>query len=79
MYFIGSATGAAEWENEMPKIANNLPSSVTIRIKAGSEWRGVKYFEPTLFNLSVSYAKHVVETLQIAEYVDVDHEGNFQD
>lgn len=61
----------------MPQLIQKPPGSVTIRIKAGTEWRGVKYFEPKVFNLSDNYAKHVVETLGIAEYVPVDEHGNF--
>jgi hypothetical protein len=63
----------------MPQIINKEPGSVTVRIKAGSEWRGVKYFESALFNLSDAYAKHVVETLRIAEYVEVDSQGMIQE
>ncbi|CAN7780292.1 hypothetical protein LJR296_007954 [Cupriavidus necator] len=45
------------------------PTTVRIRIKAGAEWRGVKYFEPCEYDLSTEYARHVVETLGVAEYV----------
>lgn len=42
---------------------------IDIRIKKNVEWRGVKYFEHAYFSLSPEYAKHVVETLGVAEYV----------
>lgn len=63
----------------MPQIINRPPGTITVRIKAGAEWRGVKYFAPALFNLSDDYARHVVETLQVADYVNVDADGNILD
>lgn len=63
----------------MPQIIDKPPGTVTVVINAGAEWRGVKYVEPALFNLSEAYAKHAVETLGIAEYAKMDGDGNILD
>lgn len=63
----------------MPQIINRPPNTQVVRIKAGAEWRGVKYFEPKMLNLSEGLATYVVETLKIAEFVAVDTDGNYED
>lgn len=62
----------------MPRIINQPEDTVTVRILAGQEFRGVHYCEPAVMHLSPNYAEHVVG-MGVAEYVAVDENGDFDD
>ena len=48
---------------------NETPGLVDTRIKKNVEWRGTRYYMHDYYSLSPEYAKHVVETLGVAEYM----------
>lgn len=43
------------------------------------EWRGVKHYSPTIYNVSTEFAKHTVDVLRVGEYVNVDSNGDYDD
>lgn len=62
----------------MPRIINQPENTVTVRILAGREFRGVHYCEPAVMHLSPDYAEYVVGK-GVAEYVAVEENGDFDD
>lgn len=48
---------------------NQTPGLVDVRIKKNVDWRGTRYYMHDYFSLTPEYAKHVVETLGVAEYM----------
>ncbi len=63
----------------MPRMINIPEGTVPVRILAGQEWRGVKHFSPTIYNVSTAFAKHAVDVLRVGEYVKVDANGDYDD